>query len=78
MYIKVLHLAEMIGNTDSLLFMDDPNTPLKTISHVKLQDLMNEISKFFFDKIGGAKGFINEHVVGKATDYGARLVISTP
>ena len=78
MYIKVLHLAEMVGNTDSLLFMDDPNTPLKTISHVKLQDLMNEISKFFFDKIGGAKGFINEHVVGKATDYGARLVISTP
>lgn len=78
MYIKLLHLAEMVGNTDSLLFIDDPNTPTKTISHVKLQDLMNEISKFFFDKIGGAKGFINEHVVGKATDYGARLVISTP
>lgn len=77
-YSKILHLAEIIKNTDNLMFIDDPNTPIKTISHVKLQDCMNEVSEFFFKKIGGANGFINNHVVGKATDYGARLVISTP
>lgn len=78
MYMKIFHLAEIIKNTDSLMFTDDPNASTKSISHVKLQDEMNEISKFFFDKIGGANGFINNHVVGKATDYGARLVISCP
>jgi hypothetical protein len=78
MYSKILHLAGIIKNMDNLMFSEDPDTPLKTISHAKLQDAINEVSEFFFTKIGGANGFINNHVVGKATDYGARLVISTP
>ena len=76
-YIKLIHIAQIIKTTDNLMFNDDYDTPLKSISYSKCQDLMNEISKFFFDMLGGANGFINKHVAGKQTDYGARLVIST-
>ena len=76
-YIKLIHIAQIIKTTDNLMFSDDYDTPLKSISYSKCQDLMNEISKFFFDMLGGANGFINKHVAGKQTDYGARLVIST-
>lgn len=76
-YIKLIHIAQIIKTTDNLMFSDDYDVPLKSISYSKCQDLMNEISKFFFDMLGGANGFINKHVAGKQTDYGARLVIST-
>lgn len=80
-YTQLMHLAEIIKNTDDLQFYnmaDEEDQPTKSISHIKCQDLMNEVSLFFFKKVGGADGFINKHVVGKATDYGARLVISPP
>ena len=78
MYMKLFNLAQIIKNTDNLIFSEDYDTPLKSISYAKCQSLINEIALFFFGKIGGADGFINKHVVGKSTDYGARLVISTP
>lgn len=76
-YTKLIHIAQIIKHTDNLMFSDDYDTPMKSISYSKCQDLMNELSKFFFDMLGGANGFINKHVAGKTTDYGARLVIST-
>jgi hypothetical protein len=76
-YTKLIHLAQIIKTTDNLLFSDDYDTPMKSISHVKCQDLMNEISTEFLRLIGGANGFINKHVTGKTQDYSARLVIST-
>lgn len=76
-YTKLIHLAQIIKTTDNLMFSDDYDTPLKSISYTKCQDLMNQISTFFLKLIGGANGFINKHVAGKTQDYGARLVIST-
>ena len=78
MYGKIINLSEIIKNTSNLVFIDDPEVPSKSISYTKMQDAMNEVAEFFFSKIGGADGFINKHVVGKSTDYGARLVISCP
>lgn len=78
MYTKIINLAQILKNTSNLVFVDDPEIPSKSISYTKMQDAMNEIAEFFFGKIGGADGFINKHVVGKSTDYGARLVISCP
>lgn len=76
-YIKLIHLAKIIKTTDNLLFSDDYDTPLKSNSYAKCQDLMNEIAEGFLKQIGGANGFINKYITGKTTDYGARLVIST-
>lgn len=77
-YARVLRLSEIIKNLDDISFMDDPNEPKRSISHVKMQDTLYEIYEFFMKKVGGADGFANKFVVGKATDYGARLVISPP
>lgn len=78
-YIKIMRLASLIKNTSGILFYDDdPDVPVVSTSHVKMQTELSELYKFFMDKLGGANGFINKHVVGKSTDYGARLVISTP
>ena len=78
LYAKILRLADIIKNIDDISFMDDPNEPKRSISHVKMQDALYEIYEFYMKKIGGADGFANKFVVGKATDYGARLVISPP
>lgn len=78
-YTSLMYYSEILKKNDMLNFYEsDPNIPLKPISYVKIQDKLVEIYDFFFKKLGGADGFINEHVVGKATDYGARLVITTP
>lgn len=78
-YTRLLYHSEIIKNTDNLQFFNvEEGQPTKSNAHIKCQDLMNEISLFFFDKLGGANGFINKHAVGKTTDYGARLVITPP
>lgn len=78
-YTKLMFHAEILKHNDKLNFYEsDPNIPSKPITYTKIQDTLYEIYDFFFKKLGGADGFINEHVVGKAVDYGARLVITTP
>lgn len=77
-YSKALRLSQVIKSSSNIVFIDDPETPNVSSAHIKLQDLLTEFYTFFMDKIGGTHGFANEHVLGKATDYGARLVISTP
>lgn len=77
-YSKMYHLSEMVRNTDDFQFSDDPDVPLASNAHIKMQNVIQEFYSFIMTKISGANGFINDHVVGKSTDYGARLVISTP
>lgn len=78
-YSKMIHYAQIIKKTDTFfLDMDDPDIPKASVTHIKMQDLIMEIYLFFMQKCSGANGFINDFVVGKATDYGARLVISCP
>lgn len=78
-YSKMIHYASIIKKTDLFfLDMDDPDLPKASVTHIKMQELIMEIYLFFMQKCSGANGFINDFVVGKATDYGARLVISCP
>lgn len=77
-YSKMIYLAGIIKNTDTLLFAEFDDMPKVSNAHIRMQDLIQEIYLFFINKIGGANGFIHDYVIGKATDYGARLVISTP
>lgn len=77
-YSKALRLAQVIKSSRNLVFMDDPSIPCISSAQIKLQDTINEFYVYFMDKIGGTHGFVNENVLGKSTDYGARLVISTP
>lgn len=78
-YAKIIHYSNIIAKTDSFFISDDdPDIPKATSTHIKMQELLMEMYLFFINKCSGANGFINDHVVGKATDYGARLVISSP
>lgn len=78
-YAKMIHYSDLIKKTDTFFIdNDDPNVPKVSVTHIKMQDLIMEIYLFFMNKCSGANGFINDYVVGKATDYGARLVISCP
>ena len=42
----------------------------------KIQDNLLELYNYFIKLVGGSKGFIHKNVMGKATDYSARAVIS--
>ena len=77
-YCKMLHLSNMIKHTDNFMFADDPEVPIVSDAHIKMANTIQEAYTFFMNKINGANGFVNKYVVGKANDYGARLVISTP
>ena len=89
MYKRTLRLGKAIRKTDELIYMPsepiiDSSTgkeieiPTKSINYLKLHTALYDLYEYFFSKISGANGFINEHVVGKPTDFGARLVITTP
>lgn len=78
-YSKMIHYSDIIKKTDTFFIDDDdPTIPKATATHIRMQELIMEIYLFFINKCSGANGFINDYVVGKATDYGARLVISCP
>lgn len=78
-YTKILYYASMIRSTDEMgIAFDDPTIPKSSVAHVKMQDLLYEMYEFFIRKCGGANSFIHTFVSGKNTDYGARLVISSP
>jgi hypothetical protein len=47
-----------------------------TPAHKKIQDTINELYSYFIDLVGGSKGYIHRYVMGKATDFSARCVIS--
>jgi hypothetical protein len=47
-------------------------------AHKKIQETIQELYLYFIDIIGGTHGIIHRTILGKATDYSARLVISMP
>jgi hypothetical protein len=47
-----------------------------TTAHKRIQETLNEIYENFLNIIGGTKGYIHKHLMGKSTDYSARCVIS--
>lgn len=75
-YSKILRLAEVLKNTMNFVFTDDPKISVKSTTYGKMQDAIMEIYLEMIPKLGGANGFINENVVGKTVDFGARMVIS--
>lgn len=89
MYKSALRLGKILKKTDELIYTPSQNLidsatgkeidmPTKSITYLKLHTALYTLYDYFFLKISGANGFINEHVVGKPTDFGARLVITTP
>lgn len=78
-YNSILRQAKIIKSTGNIVdIFNDPTMSCVTSAHIKLQDQLNEFYKYFMEKICGTHGFANEYVLGKHTDYGARLVISPP
>lgn len=72
-YARLLNLASLVKTSSAItaLYGD-------TDAHSKIMTTIIEIYSYFVGIIGGTKGFVHKHVMGKTTDYSARLVISTP
>ncbi len=74
MYLRMLGLASSIKETKNIFY----NDMMVTKAHIDMQRLLLEIMNFFTSMIGGNKGFIHKHIMGKSQDFSARLVISAP
>ena len=70
-YIKLINLA-------SILKSSMMNIVEVSAVHIKIMHTLTELYQFFLSKTGGNKGFIHKYVMGKSTDFSARLVISAP
>lgn len=71
-YIKLIELSSMIKSSSAMFAMFSTSD-----AHKKIQVILNEIyNQFVIEKLGGTKGFIQENVLGKTSDYAARMVIS--
>jgi DNA-directed RNA polymerase beta' subunit len=73
MYQSLIAQTSMIKATGSLF-----KGSITTDAHRKIQDKINELYLYFMSFQTGTKSFIQQHVMGKAIDYGSRMVISTP
>lgn len=73
MYTKFITNASALKSTSGLFEAFGMST-----SDKKIQDSLLTLYEYFVNIIGGTKGFIHKHVMGKSTDYSARLVISMP
>jgi DNA-directed RNA polymerase beta' subunit len=71
LYCRIINNAVSI-KTSQAMFAIFGTTP----SHVKIQETLNEIYLSFIDMIGGTKGYIHKHIMGKTTDFAARCIIS--
>ncbi len=74
MYQFIISQASMVKSSKSM-FDDDY---IVTDAHRNIQNKINEMYKYFVTFIAGTKAFMQSHVLGKGTDYSARMVISTP
>lgn len=72
MYQNILSQANAIKSMRGMFDSEEV-----TDSHRKIQAKINEMYQYFFTFMGGSKAFIQKHVLGKAPDYSARMVIST-
>ena len=73
LYKRLITNAASIKNVNVLYDVFN-STP----AHKKIQETINEIYDNFLNIIGGTKGYIHKHMMGKTTDYSARCVISNP
>lgn len=74
-YTRMINLASTLKSTKEFmsgLSFDSYDTQRRMMA--TLMDIMN----YFVDFVGGNRGFLRKNVVGKATDFGSRMVISTP
>ena len=73
--INSLFYSRLI-NLSSILKNNFANINTVTEAHVKLMDTINAMYKYFIDQVGGNKAFFHTKIMGKTTNYGARLVIA--
>ena len=71
-YIRLIELASMLKAT-SVMFSLFNTSDAHRLIQATLNDIFNQ---FILNNIGGTKGFIQNNVIGKTTEYSARLVIS--
>lgn len=74
MYQFLISQAGVIKNTKSI-FNDEY---VVTDAHKNIQKKLIEMFDYFLTFTAGTKTFMQQHVLGKGTDYSARMVISTP
>lgn len=72
MYTRLINAASLIKSSSGMFEMFQV-----TDAHRTIQKTINEMYDYFISFVAGVKGFIHKHVMGKGTDYSARLVIST-
>ena len=71
-YIRLLELASLIKASTTMFSLFST-----TDAHKRIQQTLNDIySLFVLNTVGGSKGFIQNNVIGKTTEYSARLVLS--
>lgn len=71
-YVKLIQLSSMIKSTSAMMPIYQT-----TDAHTKIQNTLEEMHRELMNFIGGTKGFIHQHVMGKPTKYSCRLVISS-
>ncbi len=76
-YERILGLASMIKSSQVLFFGGD-DASVTSEGHKKMQKIISDAYTYFVEKIAGGNAFIHDHVMGKTTDFGARMVISAP
>lgn len=74
MYQFIISQASMLKSSKGM-FNDDY---IVTDAHKNIQTKINEMYRYFVTFIAGTKAFMQSYVLGKGTDYSARMVISTP
>lgn len=71
-YIRLLELASLIKASTTMFSLFST-----TDAHKRIQQTLNDIyALFVLNTVGGSKGFIQNNVIGKTTEYSARLVLS--
>lgn len=71
LYNRLIALSTMLKNQMLRL------SPVTQV-HTKINFVLTQLCQFFLGKTGGNKGFVHKYVMGKATDFSARLVLSAP
>ena len=73
MYSRLINYASLVKSS-SVMF----DLYSITDAHRGIMKTLVEMYNYFVGFNAGVHGFIHEHVMGKSTDFSARLVISTP
>jgi hypothetical protein len=74
MYQNLMAQASMIHSSMNLFGGEDAPTD----AYRKIQLKLNELYLYFMDFQTGTKKFMQQHILGKAIDYAAHMVVSTP